>query len=138
MALTSGRGPPVQSWTGGTALHNRPERGYPDGLRGDAIPPSARIMAVVDVFDSLTTTRPCRTAMPPVQAAQALEEETVRGAWHPDVVAILIGILRRHGTLPAIGDVGLSGVTAPTILPSNGPKSRERAHRGPSYLRVLS
>ncbi|GAB4273582.1 MAG: two-component system response regulator [Methylomicrobium sp.] len=32
-------------------------RGYPDGLSGDAIPLSARIMAVADVFDALTTRR---------------------------------------------------------------------------------
>ena len=34
--------------------------GYPDGLKGDAIPEMAQILAVVDAYDALTTTRPYR------------------------------------------------------------------------------
>ena len=37
--------------------------GYPDGLAGEAIPVSARIMAVADVFDALVTRRPYKAAM---------------------------------------------------------------------------
>ena len=37
--------------------------GYPDGLRGDAIPLSARIMAVADVFDALVSRRPYKKPM---------------------------------------------------------------------------
>lgn len=37
--------------------------GYPDRLRGDAIPRVARIFAVVDVFDALTSERPYKKAM---------------------------------------------------------------------------
>ena len=36
--------------------------GYPTGLRGDAIPESARIVAIVDVFDALTHDRVYRPA----------------------------------------------------------------------------
>ena len=38
--------------------------GYPDGLAGENIPLSARIIAIVDVFDALTTNRPYRKALP--------------------------------------------------------------------------
>ncbi|MDY6852626.1 MAG: response regulator [Thermodesulfobacteriota bacterium] len=38
--------------------------GYPDGLKGDAIPFSARIVTVVDVFDALTHARPYKPAWP--------------------------------------------------------------------------
>src|SRR5206468_11234718 len=38
--------------------------GYPDGLRGAAIPLGARIVAVADVYDALTSTRPYREALP--------------------------------------------------------------------------
>ena len=38
--------------------------GYPDGLVGENIPLSARIIAIVDVFDALTTERPYRNALP--------------------------------------------------------------------------
>jgi HD-GYP domain-containing protein (c-di-GMP phosphodiesterase class II) len=33
-------------------------RGYPDGLRGEAIPVAARVVAVADTFDAITTSRP--------------------------------------------------------------------------------
>jgi HD-GYP domain-containing protein (c-di-GMP phosphodiesterase class II) len=36
--------------------------GYPDGLRGDEIPPEARIVAVADVYDALTSPRPYKEA----------------------------------------------------------------------------
>src|ERR1022692_2422039 len=36
--------------------------GYPDGLRGDAIPITARILQIVDVYDALTTERPYKRA----------------------------------------------------------------------------
>ena len=39
--------------------------GYPDGLAGEAIPLAARILAVVDAFDAMTTDRPYRRAMSP-------------------------------------------------------------------------
>ena len=37
--------------------------GYPEGLRGDAIPLASRIIAVADAFDAMTTNRPYRGAM---------------------------------------------------------------------------
>jgi len=47
--------------------------GYPDGLRGDAIPLLAQIVGIVDVFDALTTTRPYKAAMPFAQAAEDID-----------------------------------------------------------------
>lgn len=38
--------------------------GYPDGLRGDAIPQSARIVALADVFDALSMSRPYKPSWP--------------------------------------------------------------------------
>ena len=46
--------------------------GYPDGLRGEAIPIEARIMAVADAFDAMTSNRPYRTAMPEEDALDEL------------------------------------------------------------------
>jgi putative nucleotidyltransferase with HDIG domain len=45
--------------------------GFPDGLKGDAIPMVARIVAVVDAFDAMTTNRSYRAPRP---ASEALEE----------------------------------------------------------------
>jgi putative two-component system response regulator len=53
--------------------------GYPDGLRGDAIPLLAQIMSIVDIFDALTSTRPYRAAMPAALAAEELQREVALG-----------------------------------------------------------
>ncbi len=48
--------------------------GYPDGLRGEAIPLEARIVRVADVFDALTTRRRYKCAWPVEQALRYLED----------------------------------------------------------------
>jgi putative two-component system response regulator len=50
--------------------------GYPNGLVGEAIPLSARIVAVADVFDALTTVRPYKDAMPLEDALRCLQTES--------------------------------------------------------------
>jgi len=52
--------------------------GYPDGLSGEAIPLGARIVAVVDVFDALTSDRPYRAALPPGAALEHLRGQAGR------------------------------------------------------------
>jgi putative two-component system response regulator len=47
-------------------------RGFPDGLRGERIPIEARIVAVADTFDAMTTRRPYRESRPPAQAMAEL------------------------------------------------------------------
>lgn len=51
-------------------------KGYPEGLKGDAIPLSARIMAVADVFDALISKRVYKKAMPIDRAFGIIREET--------------------------------------------------------------
>ena len=76
--------------------------GYPDGLVGDAIPLSARLMAIADVFDALVTPRVYRRAMTMQQAHDIMAAG--RGKhFDPDVAdAFLAGfdafvaIARRH------------------------------------------
>lgn len=48
--------------------------GYPEGLRGDMIPLSARIIAVADVFDALTSKRVYRDAMSNDEALKIIKE----------------------------------------------------------------
>ncbi|MDL2344970.1 HD-GYP domain-containing protein, partial [Deinococcus sp. MIMF12] len=47
--------------------------GYPDGLRGETIPLLARIFALCDVYDALTSDRPYRAALDPQEALGLLE-----------------------------------------------------------------
>jgi cyclic di-GMP phosphodiesterase len=67
--------------------------GFPDGLKGDRIPLEARIVAVVDAFDAMTTNRAYRDLRP---AADAVQELRRCAGFHfdPDVVE---AFLRAHG-----------------------------------------
>lgn len=49
--------------------------GYPDGLRGEQIPVGARIIAVADTFDAITSARPYRDAAPHQKAIDILRKE---------------------------------------------------------------
>jgi cyclic di-GMP phosphodiesterase len=60
--------------------------GYPDGLKGSAIPLTARILSTVDIYDALTTDRPYRTAFSREQALATLYQEVARGWWDRDLV----------------------------------------------------
>src|SRR6267154_4604937 len=64
-------------------IRNHHERmdgsGYPDGLRGEAIPLKARILQVADIYDALTTDRPYREALVPEEAKQVLFREAGNG-----------------------------------------------------------
>ena len=49
--------------------------GYPDGLRGEQISQYGRMAAIVDTYDSLTTTRPYRDAFRPAEALKKMQNE---------------------------------------------------------------
>ena len=55
--------------------------GYPDGLKGDQIPVTARILQITDIYDALTTDRSYRAALPQDVALEIMHEEARRGWW---------------------------------------------------------
>jgi putative two-component system response regulator len=59
--------------------------GYPDGLRREAIPITARILQIVDVYDALTTERPYKGAFSITDALQTMKEEVAKGWWDPHI-----------------------------------------------------
>jgi HD-GYP domain-containing protein (c-di-GMP phosphodiesterase class II) len=64
--------------------------GYPDGLTGNTIPLEARIVAVADVFDALTSERPYKKAWSNHQAFVELDRLS-HFKLDPDCVAVLLG-----------------------------------------------
>jgi len=58
--------------------------GYPEGLKGEAIPESARIVAISDVFDALTMKRPYKEAWP-IEKALKLIHDTVGSHFDPSL-----------------------------------------------------
>ncbi len=67
--------------------------GYPEGLSGHQIPLTARIIGLVDCYDSLTTHRPYRMALRHDQALEICERETKRGLWDPELFKSLKALL---------------------------------------------
>ena len=67
-------------------------QGYPDGLYGDAIPRVARIIAVADAYNAMTSDRPYRDAMPS-QVARMRLAQAVESQFDTTVVAAFEAIL---------------------------------------------
>jgi putative two-component system response regulator len=68
--------------------------GYPDGLRGEAIPLLARILQTADVYDALATQRPYRAALPTDEVFRIMRDECARGWWDSVLVSILENLIR--------------------------------------------
>ena len=64
--------------------------GYPDGLKGEDIPVSARLMAVADVFDALISPRVYKPAMSYKKAREIITEGS-GSHFDPDIVAAFLG-----------------------------------------------
>jgi putative nucleotidyltransferase with HDIG domain len=76
--------------------------GYPQGLKGERIPLAARIFAVVDVWDALTSDRPQRKAWDESQASAYLKEQAGK-QFDPAVVnTFLKSELRKKVTRPLV------------------------------------
>jgi len=79
----------------GPAHHQRwAGRGFPDGLMGEAIPLGARLIAVADAWDAMTSSRPYRTALPRTEA----ECRLAQGAgtqWDPTVESAFLRLLEQ-------------------------------------------
>lgn len=63
--------------------------GYPQGLKGDAVPVEARVVTVADIYDALTTQRPYKKVWSQAEAFGELRRQTVQGKLDPDCVAAL-------------------------------------------------
>ncbi|QGV78658.1 HD-GYP domain-containing protein [Streptomyces ficellus] len=75
--------------------------GYPYGLSGDRIPETARVVAVADAFDAMTSTRSYRRARP-VPVAVAELERCAGRQFDPRMVRALVRALDRYGWQTAV------------------------------------
>ncbi len=67
--------------------------GYPDGLRGEAISPGAKILAVADIFDALTARRPYRDPEPDEAVLAMLRGDVEAGKLDGEAVEALARVL---------------------------------------------
>ncbi len=81
-----------------TVLHHHEAwdgHGYPAGLRGEDIPPGARILAVADVYDALTTERPYKAPLSRDAARERLLSDSTT-KFDPAVVQAFLRLLDSH------------------------------------------
>ncbi|HTE54332.1 MAG TPA: HD domain-containing phosphohydrolase [Kofleriaceae bacterium] len=88
------------------AVRNHHERwdgsGYPDGMRGEAIPLCARIVAIADAYDAMATDRPYKRALP-LEDCEALLHKNAGTMYDPELVEMFcrhhVGALYREDYL---------------------------------------
>jgi len=95
--------------------------GYPDGLRGEDIPIGARILALVDCYDALTTDRPYRAPMQRDELLTFFKNESGK-AYDPKIVGVLLSNMDR---LEEVGKSATAG--APDIWGIPETKTEETA-----------
>ncbi|CAA9361433.1 MAG: Response regulator, partial [uncultured Gemmatimonadaceae bacterium] len=116
--ILSGSGAPLTRLAEAIA-HAHHERwdggGYPRGLAGEAIPLAARIVAVADVYDALTSDRPYRAAWP-VERVVAHIRAGAGTHFDPAVVAAFLGLEPAERAVPRTGTAVYPGI--PTRRPA--------------------
>ena len=86
--------------------------GYPDRIAGEAIPFGARILAVADTYDALTSARPYRSAKSP-EAAREILKAGAGQQWDARVVAALMSHLAEIPALALVPAPAASPLAAP-------------------------
>jgi putative two-component system response regulator len=76
--------------------------GYPDGLSGEDVPLTARILQIVDVYDALRTERPYKPSFSEKQVLEIMQQEVDAGWWDPDIFRVFRDeVLAKQGELIA-------------------------------------
>lgn len=121
--------------------------GYPRGRSGLAIPLAARIVAVADVFDALTTARPYKDAIPPEEALRMIRAEAGRhfdpacieaflSRWD-DILAVCMG--RSRGNQPSLTiQIGRPAAFEPVAQPGDEAALEPMAFRPKGDIRIAA
>lgn len=87
--------------------------GYPDGLKGNEIPLTARIIQIVDIYDALITARPYKPSLSSDEVFSIMRQECEKGWRDSELIERFIGLLQAGGELASL-EKGKAG------RPSNG------------------
>lgn len=103
--------------------HERPDgKGYPDGISGDGLSEAARLGAICDVYDALTSDRAYKDAWTPTEAVAAMWGW--EGQFDRD---LFFKFMQSIGSYPPGLIVELQNGKLAIVLEPKGPKSRSRA-----------
>lgn len=114
--------------------------GYPDGLRADQIPAGARVLAIVDCYDALTTDRPYRSPMQRNELIEFFQSESGK-AYDPLMVETLIANLDHFEDVAktAVGDSeDIWGLAENISESGNGLRPLQKVHPINTYGRALT
>ena len=75
--------------------------GYPFRLRGKDIPVEGRMLAVVDVYDALTTARPYHPARPPFEVVKFLQVKSEL-YFDPEMVEVFVKVVKKEGVSESV------------------------------------
>jgi diguanylate cyclase (GGDEF)-like protein/putative nucleotidyltransferase with HDIG domain len=114
--------------------------GYPDGLKGEEIPLNARILALVDCYDALTTNRPYRSPMVRDEVVQFFRRESGR-AYDPNVVQVFVDNLEEIenvGSAVVVGSTDLWGLRETPTLSTVNVRPLEKVQPTVTYGKALN
>lgn len=98
--------------------------GYPDKIAEEEIPLGARILAVADSFDAMTSDRPYREGMQ-VDRALAIIAAGAGTQWDPKIVDAFLKVVQsRGGEVPIFRRNETSASVRSSIIPGEAPESR--------------
>jgi HD-GYP domain-containing protein (c-di-GMP phosphodiesterase class II) len=114
--------PQLREMLPGIELHHEAldGRGYPYGLKGDQIPLLARVIAVADTFDALTTNRPYQKAYDPVEALKIIQNLSGKRL-DPRAVSALMAVFYRGDIRIPKPLTHVSGPESPAPIPARPP-----------------
>lgn len=111
-------------------------RGYPDGIAGDRIPLGARIIAVADTWDAITSDRPYRRGQAATVALDEIRRAT-GGQFDHRVVNAFIEVLAKDPWMFGLEPADLKRKpAAPGRVPEGQPRSSERGTQVPDVAHV--
>jgi diguanylate cyclase (GGDEF)-like protein/putative nucleotidyltransferase with HDIG domain len=114
--------------------------GYPDGLAAEEIPIGARILALVDCYDALTTDRPYRSPMARKELTEFLRSESGR-AYDPRIVEALISNLDQieaAGSRANAKTIDIWGIGGAEVSSSRGVRSLQKVLPIETYSNALA
>jgi hypothetical protein len=110
-------------------------KGYPDGIRGSQIPLGARMIAVADTFDAMTTSRPYRPALSKQIAIDEIRNSAMT-QFDPQVVASFLQVMEEWSKIRSITGDELPVAVGAVAGQSQGAERSERSERSERNERI--
>ncbi len=82
--------------------------GYPDGLMGENIPITARILQIVDIYDALVTKRPYKPSLKQTEVFKIMDSEVAKGWWDKHIFEEFKAMVQEKDWLKDLPDIKIN------------------------------